>query len=446
MIDLILPVLCSIVVLALLIRFLISPTRILGLNLLSSAIAVVSFSLLPSRFSLAFDHAIGHVGVGYLLARLGFTTAVSFHGMAVRLGVGDWKRVTKMRVFPVLLLLTAVFVLCWILTQRLPASDPTALYYQGYRGRPDTVFWMSVSRGLTIIWYSAFAAHAYILAARQNPAATLWRAVVQAPVLVCVGFVANGALGVIALIEALSDYVGHPILLPEVYFSALILAIGSIMVVYVLYMTIEPVRTWYHDMRAAPALLAAAKQTRSEAQYYFSETVDTEILLRDYADPDILRIAKEVCATAGLDREDRETVLAAAREMTLRPDHIDKLRHVGEVSLDVDGMAAPVPAAEVARYYATQSQRSDFDFLADRAIIAALACGAEHLGTPFSRPITERHRRLGRLLFEVFLRYDQPERYLQAFQKELAARERERQDALSEIERYDDEPRRERGS
>jgi hypothetical protein len=49
-------------------------------------------------------------------------------------------------------------------------------------------------------------------------------------------------------------------------------------------------------------------------------------------------------------------------------------------------------------------------------------------------------------LFEVFLRYDQPERYLQAFQKELAARERERQDALSEIERYDDEPRRERGS
>ncbi len=92
MIDLILPVLCSIVVLALLIRFLISPTRILGLNLLSSAIAVVSFSLLPSRFSLAFDHAIGHVGVGYLLARLGFTTAVSFHGMAVRLGVGDWKR------------------------------------------------------------------------------------------------------------------------------------------------------------------------------------------------------------------------------------------------------------------------------------------------------------------------------------------------------------------
>jgi nucleotide-binding universal stress UspA family protein len=64
------------------------------------------------------------------------------------------------------------------------------------------------------------------------------------------------------------------------------------MVVYVLYMTIEPVRTWYHDMRAAPALLAAAKQTRNEAQYYFSETVDTEILLRDYADPDILRIAR----------------------------------------------------------------------------------------------------------------------------------------------------------
>ena len=42
------------------------------------------------------------------------------------------------------LLLSSLFVICWIKTEQLQVPDPASLYYQGYAGHPDCVFWMSV--------------------------------------------------------------------------------------------------------------------------------------------------------------------------------------------------------------------------------------------------------------------------------------------------------------
>ena len=210
------------------------------------------------------------------------------------------------------------------------------------------------------------------------------------------------------------------------YFTALTLAIASLVVVYVLYTMVEPLADWYRELRAAPRLLVEAQRCRDEMRYYFNRVLEHDLAFVPYADPAVMAIARRVCEEEGLLGDDRDVLLGAAREMTLHPDHIEALQQAGSDEVDAGVLAYPRPAALAAEYFAVQSQESDFAFLIDRALVAALACGADPTTVSRMRVVEERHRRLAGMLRTVFARYEQPARYLEEYRRDLEQRALER--------------------
>jgi len=432
-------------------------TTVTILNACAAALCLVAFCLWPDSYGLAFDHAVHGIGVAFLISRTTITAGAMLHIVAVAYGIGRWDRKRqRLLVWPVTLS-TGLYVLFWGLAHRSHVADLETLFYHGYHGRPDTVLAMSVARGVTIMWYSAIAVYLYLYVALESYRARQWKELLTPVTTMSLIFVGSFVIGVIDMVEAFADHAGrtgHIIaLLPELSFLGLIACIGAFVVVYLINLTARPVWRVGRDVRYAPERLteirrATAELERARAELA-EERVDWERVRADvrdlstrvdsklipiipYADPAVERAMKDETAKEGLDDEDRELGLTAARTLTLHPDHIYRLRKPGEQRLDPDALGADGELAAGTRHFAKLSERDLYHY-AEVNLVLALALGAERFGVPLRRQPEERHRRVACVLARVLERYDQPYSYVTAYQKEMAQRALEKGQMLRDM-------------
>jgi len=442
MVHLILPLLgCTLFIIALS-RIAMSRTLVTVLNMGAATCGLVAFVLWPDPYAMAFDHWIGASGLGFYLTRLTVTCAATLHIIAVASGIGRWDRLRQGLLVPPVLLFTGFFTLFWALARSNHMAHPEALFYQGYLGRPEAIFGMSMARGVTILWYSAFGVYIYSLVVLTNYRSRRQRVDVTPVAAMSLVFLGSFIIGAVDMGSAIADRIGvskHVIASLSTGASlGLVAIIATFVVVYLVYLLARPSWLLLQEGRTAPQRLAELQQevaelrrVRADVRDLSTGVDDKMILMLDYADPDIVHAAEEACTVEGVSDEDREVVMAAAREVTLRPDHIIRLRKVGTQSLPPDALDLD-DYSSGARHFAKLSER-DVYFYSDVHIVATLALGAERLGVPLRRQPQEWHRRLGRILAGVLEAYEQPSGYVAAYKRELERRVADKQHLLADL-------------
>lgn len=432
-------------------------TSVTILNACAAALCLVAFCLWPDSYGLAFDHAVHGVGVAFLISRITITAGAVLHIVAVAYGIDRWDRALQRTLIWPVTLSTGLFALFWGLAHHSHVASPETLFYHGYHGRPDIVLAMSIARGVTIMWYSAIAVYLYVYVGLESYRTRQWKELLTPVTTMSLIFVGSFVIGVIDMVEAVADHAGRTgriiALLPEISFMGLVACIGAFVVVYLINLTARPIWSVGRDVRYAPERLTAIRRATAELELAraklaqeranweqvradvrdLSTRVDSKLIpIIPYADPDVERAMKDESAKEGLDDEDRELGLTAARTLTLHPDHIYRLRKPGEQGLDPAALDADGELASGTRHFAKLSERDLYHY-AEANLVLALALGAERFGVPLRRQPEERHRRVARVLARVIERYDQPYSYVTAYQKEMAQRTLERGQMLRDM-------------
>jgi len=127
----------------------------------SALLLAVSYYLIPTQNSLAFDHAVGIVGLGRWRHVL-LSTGILLHYMIVlglfRSKSWSWRRAVA--VVPLAVLLVA-FGVAWVVVSHVHTDDRTALFYSARSGRPLPVFMMNLFAGAGIFYVCALVAVEY---------------------------------------------------------------------------------------------------------------------------------------------------------------------------------------------------------------------------------------------------------------------------------------------
>lgn len=404
-------------------------TRIVTLNLIAATSFTIALALFPDDIGIAFDRATGVPGLGYLISRLTISLAavvfVGTHTYAANL----WDRTRKALLILPVTVAALLFVVCWALGHGLVDHAPETAYYHGYHGRPGTVFWTSVARGLIILCYSIYGV--YIFGRESRTEEKGWRWVSLVLVAAFVGSVLDGLA---AIASALAEFTGRPSpLLLSTTSLAVIGCCGVIMTCYLIYADVRPLvryvralrranatyralHTEHEAIKAERAALAAEHQelekTRDQIITISTRLDDQYTQARKWVDQNFIAAAKCVCDREQLGEEDRQLFLQAARDITLNPENIHLL--VNDQSLD------PGEARTGALEFASLAGRGLY-FYSDADLIGALAMGAEEFGVELPRNPTERHQRLGRRLGDLLRSYDHPADKLATYRKMRAA-------------------------
>jgi len=400
-------------------------TRIVALNLAAATSFLIALVLFPDDIAISVDHASGVTGLGYLISRLTISLAAVLFLGAATYAADLWDRPHRLLLVPAVALAALAFVVCWVAGHGLLDQAPEAAYYHGYHGRPASVFWTSVTRGLTIIPYSLYGVYIFACAFRTEEKGWRWASFVLG-----VAFAGSMLDGVAAIASAIAEQRGRP---SPVLLSATSLAVvgccGLIMSCYLVYTDVRPLWRVIRAFRRAQATYRAARaelvavrhertrlarereeleQVRDQVITLSTRLDDLHSLARKWVDHNFIALAKEACVRERLGCDERELFLQAARDITLNPDNIHLL--VDDQSLD------PTEAATGALEFATLAGR-DLYFYSDADLIAALAMGAEEFGIALPRVPTERHRRLGRLLGDLIRAHRHPDDKLTAYRE-----------------------------
>ena len=397
-------------------------TRVTVLNIVAVTFLMIAFILWPDENGMALDRALHVAGLGQLVSRVFITLAATLHPVAVSISIGLWDRARKLMLVPVAVF-GAIYIVCWFLVHGEHGYDLEALFYHGYHGHPDTVLWLSLARGITILFYSSFGVYVYAVVAARARDQWRWTAIATGAV-----FVGCVALGIVAIVEALADRAGvaSPVLLS--LFSIMLVGCGGlIMVVYILYTNVRPLWRFVQEVRALPRMRDELLHLRDDVRDFNIRLSDVVVLLRSYADPDIVRGVKESCLRQRLPKDEARVAEEAARWITFKPENIHRLRRYDDQRLETrDG------AAHGAHEFAILAER-DLYFYGDVYIVAALAMGAEQLGVTLHREPQDWHRRSAAIIADVLATYQQPEETLASYRKEMAERDAAKRDLLDSV-------------
>lgn len=397
-------------------------TRVTVLNMIAVTFLMIAFILWPDQNGMALDRALHVVGLGQLVSRVFITLAATLHPVAVSISIGLWDRARKLMLVPVVVF-GAIYVVFWFLVHGEHGYDLETLFYYGYHGRPDTVLWLSLARGITILFYSSFGVYVYAVVAVRARDQWRWTAIATGAV-----FVGCVVLGLVAIAEALADRAGTPSPALLSFFSLLLVGCGGlIMIVYILYTNVRPLWGLIQEVRALPRLRAELLHLRDDVRDFNVRLSDVIILLRSYADPDLVRAVKESCRRQGLPEDECRVAEEATRWITFKPENIHRLRRYDDQALETREVAA-----RGAQEFALLAERGLY-FYGDVYIVAALAMGAERLDITLHRPPGEWHRNLAAIIADVLAAYQQPQEKLMAYRKELAVRDAAKRDLLDAL-------------
>src|SRR5579885_2089152 len=146
-------------------------TRVTVLNTIAVTLLMVAFILWPDENSIALDRFLHVAGLGHLISRITITLAATLHPVAVAVSIGLWDRRRQLMLVPIAVF-GAIYIACWFLVHGEHGYNLEKLFYYGYHGRPDSVLWLSLMRGGTILCYSTFGVYVYAVVARR--AQGLW--------------------------------------------------------------------------------------------------------------------------------------------------------------------------------------------------------------------------------------------------------------------------------
>lgn len=397
-------------------------TRVTVLNMIAVTFLMIAFILWPDENGMALDRVLHVAGLGQLVSRVFITLAATLHPVAVAMSIGLWDRTRKLMLIPVAVF-GAIYVAFWFLVHGEHGYNLEALFYYGYHGRPDTALWLSLSRGITILFYSSFGVYVYAVVAARARDQWRWTAIATGAV-----FVGCVALGIVAIVEALADRAGvtSPVLLS--LFSIMLVGCGGlIMVVYILYTNVRPLWQLIQEARALPRMRDELRHLRDDVRDFNVRLSDVIVLLRSYADPDIVRDVKDACQRYGLTEDECRIAEEAARWITFNPENIHRLRRYDDQALETRAVAA-----RGAQEFAILAERGLY-FYGDVYIVAALAMGAEQFGVTLHREPQDWHRRTAAIIADVLAVYHQSEETLASFRKEVAERETAKRDLLDAL-------------
>lgn len=167
----------------------------------SALFLAVSYYLIPTQNSLAFDHAVGIVGLGrwrHVLLSMG----ILLHYMVIlglfRSKSWSWRRAVA--VVPLAVLLVA-FGVAWFVVSQIHTGDRIALFYSARSGRPLPVFVMNLLAGAGIFYVCALVAVEY--ARHSMRAKTRFKRVLLFSGAVLMG--GGSAAGILTIAEAIAS-------------------------------------------------------------------------------------------------------------------------------------------------------------------------------------------------------------------------------------------------
>lgn len=121
-----------------------------------SALAVwAAWPLLVEANLRRVDQVLGVVGCGLLLAHLAFMVLYSGMLLTVVFMTQQWSRRHRLALGGAVVL-TAVFVLCWLAVKSLPLAESAAVFYGVRAGHPPAAFWMNISMGFGFVYIASW--------------------------------------------------------------------------------------------------------------------------------------------------------------------------------------------------------------------------------------------------------------------------------------------------
>ena len=101
------------------------------------------------------DRVVGIVGAGLLLVHLAFMVRLGGLLLLYVLATQTWSFRHHLAIGGSCLL-TAVFVLLWLIVKTLPLPDVESVFYHIRAGGPPAVLWMNVSMGAGLVYIAAW--------------------------------------------------------------------------------------------------------------------------------------------------------------------------------------------------------------------------------------------------------------------------------------------------
>jgi hypothetical protein len=181
-------------------------------------------------------------------------------------------------------------------------------------------------------------------------------------------------------------------------------------VLYVLYTAVQPLWAQKKRLDALPAEEARLDRKYEAVRQLVMTFVDQLVLVRTYADPEVVRAVIKKCQQDGtLDAYERTVAWEAANIITLHPKNIEYMYGVGERQLDPGDMVKDVEAF-------LEAAESGIIVYDDVNYVVALVFGAERNGTRING-VQDWHRKLAHMIDSALREYRQPPETLAAFRR-----------------------------